>query len=714
MKRIDYKSILQNEKSYFLFYLIILSVYCVFNLFRWPVTAGDTDLWYHLNGGRYIFEHNAIPKDSFFSFMVPPRQWIDYYWLFQVFVYKIHQYTGYYGLVYLRALLFMGLMYFIFRYFTRNLNERKPYFAISAIFSLYLLFLLSRYWMIRPHMFSYFFVVLFIYILEYRQRMAFVLPLLALFWVNIHGIVYPVMLLIVLAYIVEFAIKRVMERKETGKEGLRVVVPLVLVLFMVYCTPHGVRLIGVPVTPTDFASLYILELQKLSFTALSSLNFTKFIPTVNSLLVIIFIIACFSCFQIALIPKRRIAHLILFAGGFFLLIRGKRFAYEFILLAMPVIKDALSSTALRMPVKNEKRVLAVKTIFICFISIIPLLFLQNYFKNLPKFPTSHINLPHGITTFLNKINTGGAVLNQPNMGGYLQWALYPRYKIFMDMEVPFLFTDEDMYVTNRMFSEDRIFNRLLRQYNPPFISVPLKTAASFPSLIIKYPQYKPVFFDDTEVLYVDEKQYPDVAAEYRLKYVDPFTFSQLISSGFRSREDIEMILAELEKMHKIDPDNGVVNRGLSAIYREKRDYQKAIFHADMLIRNYPESHVGHAFKGEAQKDSKRYEEALKSYKSALKIAPDVFDIYRDIGLIYFELKKYRKAYGALIRTENLYSWTTSYKDLYYIIYSAVKANLRKDAEILLRYGLETLPPDDEEWNAKYEELRRMLAVDKAK
>jgi hypothetical protein len=235
------------------------------------------------------------------------------------------------------------------------------------MFSLYLLFLLARYWMVRPHMFSYFFIAVFLYILEYRQKRAFILPLLALLWVNIHGVVYPVMLLITLAYMAEFIIKRIKERKEIDREGLFVIVPLVLILFMVYCTPHGIHLIGTPLTPTDFASHYINELRKYSFVELSSLEFTRFLPDLRTVFVVILVLASLACIHVVFTPRRRVSHFVLFAGGVLLLMRGKRFAYEFVLLSMPVVKDALCSMA---PVfasfKEEKKMLPAKIVFVCF------------------------------------------------------------------------------------------------------------------------------------------------------------------------------------------------------------------------------------------------------------------------------------------------------------------------------------------------------------
>lgn len=711
IKKIDYKSLFLDEKNYFFCFISIVVAYCVYNLFRWPVIAGDTDLWYHLNGGRYFFENLKIPDDSFFSFIEPSKKWVDYYWLFQVFVFKIFQYSGYYGLVCLRAFLFMGLMYIILRYFLEELYEKQNYFLIGIVFSLYLLLLLSRYSMIRPHMFSYFFIAVFIYLLECKRNNVYLLPFLAILWVNIHGIVYPVILLITLAYLVELGIERVRMKRETDRKRLLIIVPLVLVLFTVYCTPHGLHLIGVPMTPTDFASHYIIELQKFSFTDLSSIHFNKFVPQGYTVFVIILILACFSCLQVILRHRIRIAHFVLFAGGLFLLARGRRFALECALLAIPLIKDAILNVSDATFPEREKLIFPVRIGLLCILCIIAMLSLYNDFKDRPKFPFSYNRLPYGVAAFLQKVNTGGTLLNHPNTGGYFQWVLYPKYKIFMDMEVPFLFSDEDMFIAGRMFTSEEVLSRVLMRYRPVFITVPIRVSV-FPGLIRKHSQYKPVFFDDNEVLYVDELQNPSIASSYRLEHIEPFLFSQSIASGLGDKMKTDMISAELERMYRIVPDNFVVNRSLSMIALQKGDYAKAIRHADMIIRDYPESHVGYAIKGDALKGFGKLEKALKNYEYALKRTDGIRDIHRDIGLIYFEKKMYRKAYKVLSGAANLFGSDTSYRDVYYIAYSAAMANHEKDAGILFEYGLRTLPDGDKEWVDKYEKLRVMLKKEK--
>ena len=93
----------------FIFFLIEISYFIT-----WPIVGYDTDLWYHLSGGRYFWQNGTIPHDSYFSFIVPSKAWYDYYWMFQAIVYKIFQWAGYPGLVALRCLLYVLTSLFIF------------------------------------------------------------------------------------------------------------------------------------------------------------------------------------------------------------------------------------------------------------------------------------------------------------------------------------------------------------------------------------------------------------------------------------------------------------------------------------------------------------------------------------------------------------------------------------------------------------------------
>jgi len=234
----------KDIKNYYYFYILFLFCLTAYYLIQWPIFAGDTDLWYHLNSGRYIIENKSIPNDSYFSFISPPREWVDYFWLFQVFVYSIYYFFQYYGLVLLRFLLFLAIISMIISFFLKEYKEKekKPLFYITVIFFLYLLLLLPRYQFIRPHTVTYLFIIIFLYILEIKPGKTFLLPICAVIWTNTHGIAYPVMLLIVLSYIIGFFINRIKTKTHITKNDLSFLISLIMCIVAGYCTPHGSKL----------------------------------------------------------------------------------------------------------------------------------------------------------------------------------------------------------------------------------------------------------------------------------------------------------------------------------------------------------------------------------------------------------------------------------------------------------------------------------------
>ena len=80
------------------------------------IQYSDTDLWYHIHGGRYLFEQGAFYNPLVDSFLDPEgRDGVIYFWGFQALVYLVWSQTGEFGLVLLKAL---GLFLAGFRVFS--------------------------------------------------------------------------------------------------------------------------------------------------------------------------------------------------------------------------------------------------------------------------------------------------------------------------------------------------------------------------------------------------------------------------------------------------------------------------------------------------------------------------------------------------------------------------------------------------------------------
>ena len=107
-----YRSYLQtNIQIAFTIHIALIFLTASYYIIKLPVIAGDTDLWYHLNSGRYTIEHGHPPTDSFFSFISPSREWVDYFWLFQVLVYSIYSFFDYYGLIIARTSIYIATVF---------------------------------------------------------------------------------------------------------------------------------------------------------------------------------------------------------------------------------------------------------------------------------------------------------------------------------------------------------------------------------------------------------------------------------------------------------------------------------------------------------------------------------------------------------------------------------------------------------------------------
>jgi len=685
------------------FYPLLLIISVIFYLFLFPVIKLDTDLWYHLSHGKYIFAYNSIPKSSYFSFISPSRDWVDYYWLFQVVVFKIYSLTNYYGLVIFRALIILATAFLLF-FLIFDRQEKDSFFYFSIVFSLIFLLLLSRFQLIRPHIFSFFFIISFLYILECHFRKVFLLPILAVLWCNLHGIEYPVLYLICLSYLFDFFISLLIKKERIQKKDFPYIFPLIISLAAVYITPHGSKLIGIPLISTEYASQYINELRYFNFYEFFNFQLSNPLLTIFNILLVLIL---FSVIISIAHGKINISHLLLFAGGTFLLTKGFRFINEFTLLSIPLLRANPINFSFAQKSLRKRIILGI---FMIFCLSLPLILLKNQFQNRPKFPLSTVNLPTGITAFLNNLPISGSLLNHPNNGGYFIWSLYPKYKIFMDMEVPFLFTDEDFFMAANAFSDEQVLRKIIAKYSPSFISVP-QNQKEFKDLIKKFPDFKPIFFDQAEVLYINQKHYPDIADKYKLN-IDPFDlFGQTIEAMI-SLKGKEILLNDVLRLNKIYPECMMTNQILSMYYNKEGDYQSSIKYADRIIDNYPDAPMGYKLKGIALKNLKSYDEALSCFEKALErtSAEDKREIYKQIAYVYTQKQDYKKAYKFFKKGINVFSAKTTYQDLFDFSSAALLADRIDEAIFYLKLANNKVPPEDKKYKERIESQLARLGV----
>lgn len=586
-----------------LWYAAAFSMLAVWSLLRCPILPADTDLWFHLDAGRDLFRQRALPQDtSSFSFLSPPRPWVDYAWAFQALVYAVHALSGYLGLVLFRAAAFGATLWLIFGYLRRGPSASSSSGWMAAVFTLATLVLLPRDLLIRPHLLSYAFMALVLFALEYRPRWLVMLPLVAVAWCNAHGIMYPFLWLMTGAYAAEALIAR-MRREPDPVGGLLLAAGLASAA--VFATPHGAALLPLPFHPLGEVSQFIGELQPVGLLSPVGLN----LPTVFRAYVLLAGAAAVA----SLVRRRaRSSHLVLFAAGVLLLAKGNRFMAECVLLSLPVL--AANPLSVRLP--GRRWAAPVGALAVGILLLLPVHLLSGLFRTMPRFPVAGETLPEGIVAFLNRADLGGRVLHPVDAGGYLRWALSPRYSIFMDMQVPHPFTEDDFRLGRNVFQSPQLFAWVVSRYDPTAVIAPIGLA-SFKNTIGTFPDFVPVFFDDTAVLYLNRRHHPELASRAALTDVDPYQLVSQEADRILSAYEHERLMQRLAAVLLVHPRCGIAHYLAAKVYETDRAYDRMIPHAQAMMRDFPASPGGYQVMEDALRGLQAAEEAMRYRRLAM-------------------------------------------------------------------------------------------------
>jgi tetratricopeptide (TPR) repeat protein len=668
-------------------YVVLLLGFVLIYQLASPIVLGDTDMWYHLNGGRYFWEHGEVPTSPFFSFNEPERAWVNYFWGFQALVYQVYDLAGYQGLIVLRAVLVFACMVTIWRVIAGFREPQTAGLALVVLLALYVIVVDGRAYQLRPHLVSYFFIVLFIYILEHRPRLAFLLPPATAAWVNLHGIEYVVACLIGGAYLLEAVADWRSRRPPKPGRNWRFGASILVCGLALLLNPYGVDVLRAPFAfPADLTQ-YVSEMRPLSWYTLSTVVTQSGQLGAQSAFVLLFIFSVYATVSSLVARRARLAHLLLLAGGMFLLTRGTRFIWEWCFLTLPIL--GAQAAAFPRGALGQRSLSPARALGLALL-LMPLVTLAAKLGSTKPYPFDSEGLPVGVARFLNERSASGNLLMNPSLAGYAQWALGPTIRVFADMELP-PFNDWDMY---RIFSANRnaeALKRLLGEYPIDFILVELRTP-QMAGLVKNTGAFAPVFFDDSSVLYAHRERQAALAAHYELKAVDPFGLTS-DKNLLGEKRLLDERLLELELVHDLFPEG---NRSLHAITRllvDAKRYSEAEEWADRFLLGHPRDPNAHLLKGVILENTDRCNEALRHFERAFPVAGNDFHpaLHQHLGACRYLMKDFGAAYAHFEKSVNIYLRNEANETLYQYAFSAVIAGDVPRARMLLKAVLYTTP-----------------------
>ncbi len=151
---------------------------------------GDAGIGWHIRTGQLILSSHAIPRVDPFSSTMSGHPWFAWEWLYDVLAGWLDTVAGLNGVVFFTALIIALTFSLTFRL----LLQRGTNLLVALALVLLAMSAGMIHFLARPHVVSWLFTVLWFCVLESSERNAdgrqsslWLLPLLMIFWVNVHG-----------------------------------------------------------------------------------------------------------------------------------------------------------------------------------------------------------------------------------------------------------------------------------------------------------------------------------------------------------------------------------------------------------------------------------------------------------------------------------------------------------------------------------------------
>lgn len=614
----------QHEDRIALAFLVLLFGFTATYLLSLTIRMTDTDLWYHLAGGRYLIESGQLYNPLVNSYLEVEREFINYFWGFQLSVYLGWLVAGEIGLILLKAALFFAAALLAMKVVLEGRAVRDTSFLQLLVIGLVVAILCMRGLSLRPHLVSYVMIPAYIFILAYRPRWYPLLPLLTVVWVNLHGIEWVVGGLICGAYFLQHLLNlrsmRPVERSAKPMIWISLCLPAMLL------SPHHFHLLAVPFIHDSGIADFIGELQRPEIFAIPRFS-DGF--SLDALVLALLAFLMVSAWHAVRDLRRNIAPLVLAIGGVILLLTARRFTWEWTLLSLPLL-----ATGLRYWRGPQAGGLTTAALAL-FLATMSVTFWPAMKKGIQDYPLDRPSLPWGTTEFIAQNGLKGRYMIDPSFAGYIEFVLTPGVKIHMDMQLP-PFTSLDFHNFMSAILTPSGLTRYVEQFNPGLLGVRSGNTV-FPDSTARELGYVPVFFDEQIVLYARRDRFPGIVESYGINAINPYNPDQ-----FRPGQAAEAI-QEMESMLAV-VDMPDLRLSLIGLLIEQGELEKAQHHLLAAEKGFPAAGRTSYFSGRLAHLQSDCATAVAHYENAVAIAEEPEPIQRFAAECYFVIGNQRLAY----------------------------------------------------------------------
>ncbi len=451
----------------------------------------DQDLGRHIKFGEIIWQTKSIPHTNLFSYTYPDFPFINSHWLFEVLSYFLSQNFGMQTLYWLKIVMLLTTIYLLLT------TCRKSWLLLPIGFLF--IHLLRERTNFRPELFSFLFTVLTFYILEkYRQhklRLFYLLPVIQLIWVNIH-----------IYFLVGLVIQGVFLADSFLRSKFLNLKPLIIVLIIsMAATLINPNFITGALYPLNVLGNYgysIAENQNIFLLENIGFKDPNFL-FVKLAILIILITWVYGLFNnsIGFIPFCLSA-----IGVTLALLNIRSFPY-LIFLSLPTTLQILK------PLQNQKWLRALN-----YFVVVILIFESYFYINGSYYLYTDSQKKMGLglqenygkgLDFLLINDLPQPILNNFDIGSYIEYRSYPKYKTFVDGRPEAYPVDFFQKIYIPIQEKTEVFEQAMQKYEFKTIifSITDQTpwARTFLSSLIKNPQWQIVYLDDFLMILVTKE-----------------------------------------------------------------------------------------------------------------------------------------------------------------------------------------------------------------
>ncbi|MGH7797455.1 MAG: hypothetical protein ACREQ2_21565 [Candidatus Binatia bacterium] len=408
---------------------LILAVYVV--LLTHPINLTVGDLGRHLKNGELFLQSGLLAKVNLYSYTQPDYPFINHHWGAGVIFYLIERSAGLKGL----SLVFIAISAATLQLFL-NIAAKLSSFPIAAIATVICMPILITRHEIRPEAFTYFLSALFLQFLwRYKLRKLgfralFILPLLQIFWVNLH-IYFFIGIILIGVFLFESLVASFTDQSPELRTRSKQLAIILLLTLMASCVnPAGVSGALYPLFILHGYEFPVLE--NYSVPAVLRSSFT-FLPLTYFLIILGMLglswVYVFARDRARVSYANLLLSLMVVAMAWNSIRNFGLFAFFALPLTAANLEKFLAGDGARSYWTAGKTAMASAAIAILLFVISPVYFLgggRGVFG---------IGLKQGSQAagdFIRRENLRGPIFNNFDIGGYLTYHLYPQERVFVD------------------------------------------------------------------------------------------------------------------------------------------------------------------------------------------------------------------------------------------------------------------------------------------